>query len=54
VEASLTVLSTASALVPPMTKARWYGGQAAVPRVFIFSTRNFSRFAGVIVALVSW
>jgi hypothetical protein len=39
VEASLTVFSVASAEVPPITKAIWYGGQAAVPRVRIFSTR---------------
>ncbi len=43
-----------SAEVPPMTNARWYGGQAAVPRYFIFSTRNFSSFSGVSSALVSW
>jgi hypothetical protein len=28
----LAVLRANSALVPPMTTARWYGGQAAVPR----------------------
>ena len=28
-----------SAEVPPITKAMWYGGQAAVPRLFIFSMR---------------
>ena len=39
VEASLTVFSVASAEVPPITNAMWYGGQAAVPRVRIFSTR---------------
>ena len=29
--ASLTVLRMVSALVPPTTTARWYGGQAQVP-----------------------
>ena len=53
-EASLTVFRHASAEVPPMTKARWYGGQAAVPSVFIFSVRNFSRLAGFRSAFVSW
>jgi hypothetical protein len=39
-EASLTVFRSISAEVPPMTMARWYGGQAAVPSVLIFSSRN--------------
>ncbi len=42
-----------SAEVPPTTTAMWYGGQAAVPRYFILSTRNFSSFSGVSSALVS-
>ena len=33
VEASLTVFRLNSAEVPPITMARWYGGQAAVPKV---------------------
>ncbi len=37
-----------------MTKARWYGGQAAVPSVFIFSVRYFTRLAGFRSAFVSW
>ncbi len=53
-EASFTVFRQASAEVPPMTKAMWYGGQAAVPRYFIFSTRYFSSFSGVRSAFVSW
>ena len=53
-EASLTVFRAASADVPPTTNARWYGGHAAVPSVFIFSTRNFSSDAGFRSALVSW
>ena len=54
VEASLTVFRHASAVVPPTTTAMWYGGQAAVPRFFILSTRNFSRLPGLSSALVSW
>ena len=38
-EASFTVSIVRSAEVPPITKAMWYGGQAAVPRLFIFSMR---------------
>ncbi len=37
-----------------MATAMWYGGQAAVPRYFILSTRNFSSFSGVRSAFVSW
>ena len=33
--------------VPPMTTARWYGGQAAVPSERIFSSRNSSIRVGV-------
>ncbi len=39
--ASLTVFSVLSAEVPPMTKAIWYGGQAAVPSVRIFLNEVF-------------
>src|ERR1019366_7922199 len=42
------------ALVPPTTMARWYGGQAAVPRDRIFSSRKVSIRAGFSTALVSW
>ena len=52
--ASLTVLSVSSAEVPPITIARWYGGQAAVPSVRIFSSRNCSSDVGFSSALVSW
>ena len=34
--------------------ARWYGGQAEVPRVRIFSSTNFSSESGFSSALVSW
>src|SRR3990170_4359759 len=54
VEASFTAFRHASAEVPPTTNARWYGGHAAVPSVFIFSTRNFSSDAGLSSAFVSW
>ena len=50
----MTVFRHASAEVPPITKARWYGGQAAVPSVFIFSARYFTRLAGLRSAFVSW
>ena len=53
-EASFTVLRHASAEVPPITNARWYGGQAAVPSVRIFSERYFTRLAGFSRAFVSW
>lgn len=33
VDANLTHFKFISADVPPMAKARWYGGQAAVPIV---------------------
>ena len=46
VEASLTVFRVDSAEVPPMTKAIWYGGQAAVPRVRIFRRDSFSASPG--------
>ena len=52
--ASLTVFSVISADVPPMTIARWYGGQAAVPSVRIFSSRNASSDFGFSSAFVSW
>ena len=53
-EAYLAVFSANSADVPPMTTARWYGGQAAVPSVRIFSSRNFIMASGLRIALVSW
>ena len=45
-EAYLAVLSAYSALVPPTTIARWYGGQAAVPSEPIFSVRKASCWPG--------
>ena len=53
-EAYLAVFSAYSALVPPTTIARWYGGHAAVPSERIFSSRNFAMAAGLSTALVSW
>src|SRR5205823_919608 len=53
-DASLAVLSACSAEVPPITTARWYGGQAAVPRARSFSSRNRVMDAGFRTALVSW
>mmetsp|Transcript_10709 Transcript_10709/g.30067 ORF Transcript_10709/g.30067 Transcript_10709/m.30067 type:complete len:234 (+) Transcript_10709:106-807(+) len=52
--ASLTVLRFISALRPPTTTARWYGGHAAVPSVWIFSSRKAISFSGVSTALVCW
>jgi hypothetical protein len=40
--------------VPPITTARWYGGQAAVPSERIFSSRKASIRWGFRIALVSW
>ena len=40
--------------MPPITTARWYGGQAAVPSERIFSSRNSSIRFGFRTALVSW
>ena len=37
-----------------MTIARWYGGQAAVPSVLIFSSRNSSRPRAFSTRGVSW
>ena len=37
-----------------MTIARWYGGQAAVPSVRIFSSTQVANDAGFSSALVSW
>ena len=51
---SLATFSAYSADVPPMTMARWYGGQADVPRVRSFSSKNFMRLAGFSSAFVSW
>ena len=53
-EAYLAVFSANSALVPPTTMARWYGGHAAVPSERIFSSRNEAIRAGFSTALVSW
>ena len=53
-DAYLAVFSANSALVPPTTMARWYGGHAAVPSDRIFSSRNDSIRAGLSTALVSW
>jgi len=50
----LAVFSAYSALVPPTTIARWYGGHAAVPRERIFSSRNASMLASFSTALVCW
>ena len=52
--ASLAVSTANSADVPPITTARWYGGQAAVPSVFIFSNSHGNRVASLSNALVSW
>src|SRR5215472_16842322 len=53
-DAYLAVLRANSALVPPTTIARWYGGQADVPRLRIFSSRNAAILAGFKTAFVSW
>ena len=45
--AYLAVFRANSALVPPMTMARWYGGQAAVPSERSFSSRKASMRCGV-------
>jgi hypothetical protein len=52
--AYLAVLTANSALVPPMTIARWYGGHAAVPISRSFSSRNRIMLVGFSSALVSW
>ncbi len=53
-DAYLAVFRANSALVPPTTMARWYGGHAAVPSERIFSSRKLSIRAGFSTALVSW
>ena len=53
-EAYFAVFRANSALVPPMTMARWYGGQAAVPSERSFSSRKASMRSGFRTALVSW
>ena len=53
-DAYFAVFSANSALVPPTTIARWYGGQAAVPRARSFSSRKASIRSGFRTALVSW
>ena len=50
----MAVLSAYSALVPPTTIARWYGGQAAVPSEPIFSVRKAAMLASFSTALVCW
>jgi len=50
----LAVFSACPAEVPPMTTARWYGGQGAVPSVFIFSKSHGSSVFSLSSALVSW
>ena len=52
--ASFAVLRVCSALVPPTTIARWYGGQALVPIARRFLSRNARNDAGFSSALVSW
>ena len=52
--ASLAVSTAISADVPPMTTARWYGGHAEVPSVFIFSNSHGSNVFSFSSALVSW
>ena len=53
-EAYFAVLRAYSALVPPTTTARWYGGQAEVPSDRNFSSRKPSIRSGLRTALVSW
>src|SRR5215468_2335424 len=53
-EAYLAVFSAYSAEVPPITIARWYGGQAAVPIRRSFSSRNRIMLVGLRIAFVSW
>ena len=50
----MAVFSAYSALVPPTTIARWYGGQAAVPIARSFSSRKTAIRCGFSTALVSW
>jgi hypothetical protein len=52
--ASFAVFSAYSALVPPMTIARWYGGQADGADQRSFSSRNSIIRAGFSSAFVSW
>ena len=52
--ANLAVSTASSAEVPPITTARWYGGHAAVPSVFIFSNSHGSSVFSLSNALVSW
>ena len=53
-EANFAVSTAYSADVPPITTAKWYGGQAAVPRVCILSNSQGSNVASFSSALVSW
>jgi hypothetical protein len=50
----LTVLSVNSADMPPMTMARWYGGQAAVPSLRVSLSIQESSVFGFSSAFVSW
>ena len=50
----MAVSTANSAEVPPMTTARWYGGQAAVPRACSFSNNHGSSVPSLSSALVSW
>jgi hypothetical protein len=52
--ASFAVSTANSADVPPITTARWYGGQAAVPNVFIFSNSQGRSVFSLSSAFVSW
>ena len=51
--ASLTVFSVYSADMPPITIARWYGGQAAVPSFRVSLSMKASSVFGFSSALVS-
>ena len=53
VEASFAVFTVCSADVPPITIARWYGGQAAVPSERSFSSNQFINEVGFRTAFVS-
>ena len=54
VDANFAVFTVCSALVPPMTIAKWYGGQAAVPIERNFSSSHFISDVGFSTAFVSW
>ena len=52
--ANFAVLTVCSALVPPITIAKWYGGQAAVQIERSFSSSQLIKLVGLSTALVSW